>query len=208
MFQSEDSANPTTVQLTTTHRLQSSERQVSVTPLDMRQTRFGSAMRGFDKSEVTTFLEQAAGDYEQTLRENERLRQQLAALETSVTQYRDIEGSIKNTLMSAQKVADDMREHAQRESTRLVREAEGRAEMLVREAEGRAELLTQKTQARVEDIQREIDELRMKRREVQTSLESCVSTLRSTLDFVREQEDRESRVVQHRPRLEATAQSA
>lgn len=163
-------------------RLPSPERHDTVTAIDMRQARFASAMRGFDKAEVTTFLEEAASSYEQTLRENERLRQQISTLEASLTQYRDLEGSLKNTLMSAQKVADDMRENARQEAARIIREAEGRAA-----------LLTDQARARVEDVQREIDGLRLKRREVQTNIDSCVSALQSTLTFVREQELRESK---------------
>jgi cell division initiation protein len=170
-------------------RLPAPERHVNVTPIDMRQARFGSAMRGFDKTEVTAFLEEAASDYEHALRENDRLRQQIAALEASLTQYRELEGGLKSTLVSAQKVADDMRQNAQQEAARLVSEAEGRVELMM-----------QKAQARVEEAGREIDALKLKRREVQTSIEACVSTLQSTLDFVREQDQRERdhRVVAHR----------
>src|SRR4051812_8746315 len=99
-------------------RLSSSERHVSVTPIEMRQARFGSAMRGFDKAEVMAFLEEAAANYEHALRDNDRLRQQVQGLEALISQYRELEGSLKNTLVSAQKVTDDMRENAQQESAR------------------------------------------------------------------------------------------
>jgi cell division initiation protein len=164
-----------------TRRLPGAERHVSVTPLDMRQAKFGAAMRGYDKAEVSAFLEQAAADYENALRENERLKQQLATLDTAMSQYRDLEGSLKTTLVSAQKVADDMRENAQQESARIIREAEHRAE-----------LIGQKAQSRADDIQRDIDSLRMKRREVQTNMEACISALHSTIQFIREQESRET----------------
>src|SRR5918998_1582990 len=140
------------------------ERQLKVTPLDVRQSRFKTVMRGFDKAEVTSLLEAVADDYENALRENDRLRQDLARLETSLTQHRELEGSLKNTLISAQKVADDMRETAQAEAARVVREAEGRADLLL-----------QKAQARLEDVQRELDGLKMKRREAETSIESIIS---------------------------------
>jgi hypothetical protein len=60
----------------------------------------------------------------------------------------------------------------------------------------------QKTQARLEDVQREIDGMKMKRREVEATLESSMSALRSTLEFVREQEqrEREEKILLHRPR--------
>ena len=159
---------------------QSTMRHLAVTPIDMRQARFGAAMRGFDKTEVTAFLEEAASGFETALRENERLRQQITELQATIARFQEVEGSLKTTLMSAQKVADDMRENAHHEAARIVREAEGHAE-----------LLTHKAQARVEDVMREIDGLRLKRREVQTNVEACVSALQNTVDYIREQDQRE-----------------
>jgi cell division initiation protein len=166
------------------------ERQMMVTPLDLRQSRFKTAMRGYDKNEVSALLEAVADDYEDALRENDRLRQDVLRLEAALTQHRELEGSLKSTLISAQKVADDMRDTAQAEAARIVREAEGRAE-----------LLHQKAMARLEDVQREIDGLKMKRRETETGVESLISTLHNTLEFIREQESREEVVVPHRPRI-------
>lgn len=181
---------------TDARRLPAPERHLTVSPLDMRQPRFGTAMRGFDRSEVTAFLEEASNDYENALRDNERLRHDIVRLEASLNQFRELEGSLKSTLMSAQKVADDMRENATQEAARIVREAEGRAELLL-----------QKGQARLEDIEREIDGLRMKRREAQVSIEATISTLHNTLDFVKDQErrEREAKVVPHRPQVVQTA---
>lgn len=191
MLKSEDLAPSTDAR-----RLPSPERHLTVTPIDLRQPRFGTSMRGFDRNEVTAFLEEAATDYEHALRENERLRQEIVRLEASINQFRELEGSLKTTLMSAQKVADDMRENAAQEAARIVREAEGRADLLM-----------QKAQARLEDIEREIDGLRLKRREAETSLEATISTLHNTLDFIRDQErrERESKVVPHRPHVVQTA---
>jgi cell division initiation protein len=170
-------------------RLPSPERHMTITPLDMRQPRFSVAMRGYDKVDVTSFLQEAAEGFEHALRENERLRQEIARLEGSIVQFRELESSLKNTLMTAQKVADDMRENAVQEAARIVREAEGRAELLL-----------QKAQARTEDIEREIDGLRIKRREAETNVESTIAALHNTLDFIREQDRREDRVVPHRPK--------
>jgi cell division initiation protein len=167
------------------------ERQLKVTPLDLRQPRFKTVMRGFEKAEVMALLDTVADDYENALRENDRLRQQLDRLEASLSQHRELEGSLKSTLISAQKVADDLRETAAAEATRIVREAEGRAELQL-----------QKAQARLEDVQREIDGLKMKRREAETSIESIISTLHNTMEFIREQDGRDEKIVAHRPRVE------
>ena len=182
-------------QTTDARRLPSPERHLTVSPLDMRQPRFGTSMRGFDRTEVTAFLEEASTDYENALRENERLRGEIVRLEASLNQFRELEGSLKATLMSAQKVGDDMRLNATNEAARIVREAEGRADLLIEKAQGR-----------LEDIEREIDGLRLKRREAEVSIEATISTLHNTLDFVREQErrERENKVVPHRPHVVAT----
>jgi cell division initiation protein len=162
---------------------------LAVMPLDVRQAKFPSSMRGYDREEVAAFLEQTAEAFEIALRDNDRLRQDIARLEGALAQFRDLEGSLKNTLMSAQKLADDMRENAAQESARIVREAEGRAEMILQKALGR-----------LEDVQREIDGLRMKRREAETGIEAMMSALGHTLTFVREQDQRErnDKVVPHR----------
>ena len=188
-------SKPEELALTTTEprpRITSPERNITITPLDMRQARFSTALRGFDKDDVTTFLQEAAEGFDHAMRENERLRMEIVRLEASLNQYREMEGGLKSTLMSAQKIADDMRENARQEAARLVREAEGRVELMM-----------QKAQAKTEDIEREIDGLRIKRREAETNVEATISALHNTLDFIREQDrrEREDRVVQHRPKI-------
>jgi cell division initiation protein len=166
---------------------------MNVSPLDLRQAKFNTTLRGFDKIEVTSFLMAAADDYEQALRETDRLRQDVTRMEAVLNEYREHEKSLKSTLMAAQKLADDITANAEEEAKRIIREAQSRSDMLL-----------EKTQARLEDIQREIDGLKLKRRDVETSIEATIQTLRNTLEFVREQDsrDREDRLLIHRPRVD------
>jgi len=177
-----------------TRRLPSPDRHSAPTPLDVRQAKFSSAMRGYDKAEVNAFLLEAGDGYEQVSRENERLRHEVVRLEASLAQYKELEGALKGALMSAQRVSDDMKENANLESARVIREAEGKAELML-----------QRAQAQLEDVQREIDGLRLKRRESEVALESIIAALQNTLEYVREQG--EHRVIPHRPLL-GVAQSA
>jgi cell division initiation protein len=172
---------------------------MKVTPLDLRQQKFQTAMRGYDRGEVAALLAEAADDYENALRDNDRLRQELGKVEALLNEHRGQERNLSNTLITAQKLADEIRDNAQQEAGRIVREAEGRADLLL-----------QKCQARVEDVQREIDGLRMKRREVETSLEGIIGTLNNTLGFVREQDarHRDEKILLHRPRQTDTAAPA
>ena len=164
---------------------------MKVTPLDLRQQRFKTVMRGYDRGEVQAFLLEVADDYENALRENDKLRQDVAKLDAVLAEHRGQERNLRNTLLTAQKHADDIKEHAQTE-----------AGLIMREAEGQRDLLLQKAQARLEDVQREIDGLRMKRREVENDIEALVRTLNSTLEFIRDQDarSRDERILLHRPR--------
>ncbi|HUR34325.1 MAG TPA: DivIVA domain-containing protein [Vicinamibacterales bacterium] len=165
---------------------------MNVSPLDLRQQKFRTAFRGFDPVEVTSFLLAVADDYEQALRDTDKLRQEVARLEMVVRGHVEQEKSLQNTLITAQRLSDDIKAGA-----------EDDAERIVRDAESRSALLIEKTQARVEDIQRDIDGLKLKRRDVETSLEASIQALRSTLEFVREQDarDRDDKLLTYRPRL-------
>ena len=101
---------------------------MKVTPLDLKQQRFQTAMRGYDRGEVNAFLVEAAEDYENALRENERLRHELAKSEAVLNEHRSQEKNLRNTLLTAQKLADEITENAQLEGGRIVREAESRAD--------------------------------------------------------------------------------
>jgi cell division initiation protein len=164
---------------------------MNVSPLDLRQQKFSRALRGFDPVEVTSFMMAVAEDYEHALRETDRLRTDLTRMEAVLNEHREHERSLKGTLLAAQKLADDIKTHADEEAQRIVREAQSRSDLLL-----------EKTQARLEDIQREIDGLKLKRKDVETSIEATIQTLRNTLEYVREQElrEREEKILLHRPR--------
>jgi cell division initiation protein len=165
------------------------ERKMRVAPLDLRQQRFKKVMRGFDPTEVVAFLTEAADDYEHALREIDRLRQDLARMEALLTEHRERESNLRNTLLTAQRLVDEMKEAAQNE-----------AKMIVREAQGRADLLLQKAQVRLDEVERDITELKLRRRGVEASLEGSIQALYHALEFIRDQEKPDEKVLLHRPR--------
>ena len=165
---------------------------MKVTPLDLRQQRFNTVMRGYDRGEVTAFLNEVAEDYENALREADRLRQEVVKLEAVLAEHRGQERNLRNTLLTAQKMADEVKDQASLEAERLIKEAESRADLIV-----------QKSQSRIEDIQREVEGMRAKRREVEDGIEGLVKTLQSTLAYIKEQDtrSREDKVLLlHRPK--------
>src|ERR1044072_9959922 len=86
------------------------ERVMRISPMDMRQQRFRSAMRGYDRTEVVAFLTEAADDYEHALREIDRLRGDLMRMEALLAEHRQRENTLRDTLLTAERLSGDMKE--------------------------------------------------------------------------------------------------
>ncbi len=106
-----------------------------LTPVDIRQQQFTvKTFRGFDPREVDAFLDDVAEDYEGLLRENAGLREQLGAHEERARTIGETEKALKDTLLTTQRLADEMKESAKRDAQLVLREATLNAEKLMEEA--------------------------------------------------------------------------
>ena len=172
---------------------------MNISPIDLRKYEFRNAFRGYDKVEVTSLLLAVADDYERALRETDRLRQDLVRVEAIVNEHREQERSLKSTLMAAQRLADDIKANAEQEAHRVVRDAQSRSDLIL-----------EKERARLEDLQRDIDGMRLRRRDVETTLEATIQALGHTLEYVREQDahEREDKILLHRPKSSQEGRSA
>ena len=121
-----------------------------ITPMDIRQQQFTVKMfRGFDIQEVDTFLEDLAADYEALLKENSLLKEQLQALEERTRGLEEREKVLQETLVTTQRLVEEMKDHARREASVIIREAEVQADRIIeasRTAEGslRSEIIALK----------------------------------------------------------------
>ena len=141
---------------------------MNVSAPDLRRQRFHTAFRGFDKVEVMAVLAAVADDYD-------RLRNDMKSMEAIVNEHREQEQALKTTLIAAQKLADEIKGQAEQEAQRIVQKAEGQCTQLLEKAQGQ-----------LDDVKQEIDALKLKRKEVEASIESTIQTLRQSLKFVRE----------------------
>ena len=106
-----------------------------LTPVDIRQQQFTvKTFRGFDPREVDAFLDDVAEDYESLLRENAALREQLSGHEERARGVTETEKALKDTLVTTQRLADEMKESAKRDAQLVLREAGLNAEKLMEEA--------------------------------------------------------------------------
>ena len=99
---------------------------MKVSPLDLRQVRFRTTFRGFDKAEVLALIAEVTDDYENALKEVDKLRQDVSKMEALLNQHREHERDLRDTLMTAQRVSDDIRANAETQARNIIRESEGR----------------------------------------------------------------------------------
>jgi cell division initiation protein len=102
-----------------------------VTPLDIQQKRFHVAFRGYDRKEVEDFLDLVRDEMENLVREVTELREFRQTYDERMREYKEREETLKNTMVTTQKLAEDVKEHARKEATVIIKDAEVRSQQIV-----------------------------------------------------------------------------
>lgn len=148
---------------------------MKLTPLDIRKQTFKKKpMGGLDPAEVQAFLEMVAGEFEEVIRENTSLAERMQGLDGKIDDYRRMEKTLQDTLLSAQKTSDELRDNAERRGELLIKEAQFKADQIIGEA-----------RARLMDLQRQIADLKNVRSSYLAKLRSLLD---SHLDMLQTQE--------------------
>jgi len=117
-----------------------------ITPIDIQQQQFKSSVMGYDKTAVDHFLELVAGELERLLRQNQDLQEELARTKGGLAEMREREATVQETLLTTQKVTDELKANARREADLLLADAQLRAERLMHNAEDRRLQLLEEVQ--------------------------------------------------------------
>ena len=150
---------------------------MKLTPADIQRQSFSLKFRGFDRDEVMAFLGAVAEEMAALQREQTDTEQQLRHLELIVNEHREREAILKNTLLTAQKAAEDIRETARKE-----------AETIVKQADLQGDRLLELAQNRAHEVERGILELRGHRTALRTDIRALVTRLTHLLDLQEEAE--------------------
>lgn len=114
-----------------------------LTPLDIQNHRFSNRMRGCDPHEVEAFLRLVAEDFEGLVRESDALREQVRSLEFRVEDLSANERALRETLVTAQEMSEDLKRTALKEAELTVSEAEVKGEKILDAAHRRAAKLAE-----------------------------------------------------------------
>jgi cell division initiation protein len=149
-----------------------------ITPLDVRGHRFAVKLRGYDREEVQSFLNFVSEELEKLVNEVSKLREENAAVKATLGDLSERERILKETLFTAQKLSEDMKEEAKKEGRLVLREAELRGQRLMEQA-----------QKKVGQLEESIRGLKMERESFERKLRSILEQHLRLMEMHREEEE-------------------
>ena len=125
---------------------------MKITPLEIRQKSFEREFRGYDKDEVSAFLQILSTEWEKIMDENKELNIKLEAAEKEITKLREVENSLYKTLKTAEDTGANMIQQANKAAELQLKETKMQSEGIVREAKSRAKQILDVTEKNARDI--------------------------------------------------------
>src|SRR5512134_129423 len=107
---------------------------MKITPLEVKRQQFKKVMRGYDPVEVETFLDMLSNDMEDQLRATKELKDRILELETQLSDYKNMEKTLQQTLMQAQEASGKSIENSRKEADLIIRDAELKAQQIIDKA--------------------------------------------------------------------------
>jgi cell division initiation protein len=134
-------------------------------------------MRGYNRADVQSYLNLVAEEVASLYVEREGMSQELQILRQLVEEHRQRETILKNTLLTAQRLSEEIREGARKQGESVIKEAELQADRLLELAQDRAH-----------EVERGILDLRAQRTSLRTDVRAFITRLTQVLDFQEEAE--------------------
>jgi len=150
---------------------------MKISPMEIQRQTFSKRLRGYDAEEVRTYLNLVAEELQQFQREQAALQQEAQFLRSIVDEHRQREEILKNTLLTAQRLSEEIKETARKQGEMTVKEAELQADKLVELAQGRAK-----------SIERETIDLRAMRQMLRSDVRALLERIQHILDAQEEAE--------------------
>lgn len=142
---------------------------MKISPTAIRQKAFETSFRGFEKKQVTDFLEEMSVAMEQINQENLELRSRLQQVEGEAKRLKDVEDSLFRTLKTAEdtgaaiiteasEAADQIISEANQLAESTTKQAQQYAEQLKKQADENARIITSAAEAKAKETIKEIRE--------------------------------------------------
>ena len=150
---------------------------MKISPMDIQRQSFNRVMRGLDAEEVRAYLTLVAEEVAALQRERDGLQNETQSLKAMLEEHRERETILKNTLLTAQRLSEEIKENARKQ-----------AESVVKQAELQADGLLELAQRRAYELERGILDLRAQRSALRTDIRAFITRLTQILDLQEEAE--------------------
>ena len=125
-----------------------------ITPLEIENKKFSKQMmNGYSVEEVDDFLDDLTACYEKLYKENNESKDKIEELQEKLEHYKQIEGTLNNTLIMAQSTAEDIKNVAKQQADQIIKDAESEAKQSLATLEQKIVL----KQKELEDLQKQFD---------------------------------------------------
>ena len=94
-----------------------------ITPIDIQHKTFKKALQGYDRSEVDLFLDEIIETLEDDATRCAALEAEIADLRERISHFKAMEESLQNTLLLAQRTADEVKASAHKEADLIKEQA-------------------------------------------------------------------------------------
>jgi cell division initiation protein len=123
---------------------------MKITPQDIHSQEFRRSLRGYDMDEVDAFLTQVADEIETHVQESLQLKDRIKVLEERITEYRQLDQRLKDTLVTAQEMKEEIAKVSQHKVEAAAAQARVEAQQIVADAHKKLVRI----QSQVDDLRR------------------------------------------------------
>ena len=100
---------------------------------------FDTVFRGYDTSQVKSYLDKVIREYERLLNEKKLVDSKVEELNSRLEKYEKLEGTLNRALYSAENASDEIKKMARQEAESLINEAKRNANRIINDALLKAE---------------------------------------------------------------------
>ncbi|KOY84618.1 hypothetical protein AD998_19400 [bacterium 336/3] len=126
---------------------------MKITPIEIRQKTFEKkAFGGYDKDEVTAFLQALSQEWEKLNNDLREFKLKLEMAEKEVGQLRQVESSLFKTLKTAEDTGSHIIEQAKKDAELKVKEAQLKADEILNDARSQSKNLVQKADMKAKSM--------------------------------------------------------
>ncbi|MDE9753688.1 DivIVA domain-containing protein [Staphylococcus delphini] len=124
---------------------------MAFTPSEIKNKSFTRIKNGFEPTEVEQYLEQLSHEIERLKEDKKQLEKVLEERDAHIQSFKEVEKSVGEAIVSAQRAADETKAAAQKERDAIIQKAQAEASQIVNDGLEKARRLSFQT----EDMKRQ-----------------------------------------------------